>query len=83
MTTDVDAGILSLLRKRVNMHENTAAINSATKLQALEPDSLEFIEIIYELEQHFSISIDFAEVGKLDTVEDLINVVSNKLTQAA
>lgn len=83
MTTDVDAEIISLLRRRVTKHENTAAIDSATVLQALELDSLELIEIIYELEQLFSINIDLSEIGKLNTVADLINVVSKKLTQAA
>jgi acyl carrier protein len=52
-------------------------------LDGLKLDSLELIEIVYELEEYFSITIHSSALEKLVTIADLVNVVDSELKQVA
>lgn len=44
----------------------------------LNIDSLSFSQLIYQVQSIFCITLQYAEISKLDTVNDLINIVYEK-----
>lgn len=48
--------------------------DKSTALSALDMDSLEFIEGLFELERHFDRTLSNTELASLTTVEDLIQI---------
>ena len=83
MTMEVDAKIISILRERFPHLREFDESSLTMSLDGLKLDSLELIEIVYELEEYFSIAIHSSALEKLGTIADLINVVDSELKQAA
>lgn len=83
MTMNVDAKIISILRERFPHLKEFSETSFTMSPNELELDSLELIEVVYELEEYFSISIDSCELEKLDVIKDLISIVSNELKNTA
>jgi acyl carrier protein len=83
MTTEVDAKIISILRERFPHLNEFDESSLAMTLNGLKLDSLELIEIVYELEEYFSITIHSSALEKLGTIVDLVNVVDSELKQVA
>jgi len=54
-----------------------------SELDCLKLDSLAVLEIVYELEEHFHISIDSDEVRRLISIADLISLVDRSRIRAA
>jgi acyl carrier protein len=46
-------------------------------------DSLDLVELIFALEEHFDITFAPAELGAIKTVRDLVNAVAAKLAAAS
>ena len=83
MTMEVDAKIISILRERFPHLKEFDESSLTMSLDGLKLDSLELIEIVYELEEYFSITIRSSALEKLGTIADLINVVDSELKQTA
>ena len=83
MTMEVDVKIASIWRKRFPHLKEFDESSLTMSLDGLKLDSLELIEIVYELEEYFSITINSSALEELGTIADLINVVDSELKQAA
>lgn len=83
MTMEVNAKIISILRERFPHLKEFDESSLTMTLGRLELDSLELIEIVYELEEYFSITIHPSALEELGTIADLIDVVDSELVQAA
>ena len=83
MTMEVDVKIISILRERFPHLREFDESSLTMSLDGLKLDSLELIEIVYELEEYFSITIRSSALEKLGTIADLINVVDSELKQTA
>ena len=83
MTMEVDVKIASILRKRFPHLKEFDESSLTMSLDGLKLDSLELIEIVYELEEYFSITINSSALEKLRTIADLISVVDSERKQAA
>tara|TARA_R100000322_G_scaffold111973_4_gene71704 strand:+ start:5809 stop:6042 length:234 start_codon:yes stop_codon:yes gene_type:complete len=51
-------------------------INENTRIEDLDVDSLEFVELIFEIEEEFNISVPVEIDDTLKTIGDFINVVN-------
>jgi len=52
-------------------------------LKQLNLDSLEFLEIIYELEEEFDCALDSSQLNEMKTIADLIAAFSTQQKQCA
>ena len=75
MTMDVKNVVLAKLSEYAPDQINCSSIDINSTLKEMEFDSLALLQIIYELEEHFSITIDESELSRVDTIADLICVI--------
>ena len=68
MTMEVDAKIISILRERFPHLREFDESSLTMSLDGLKLDSLELIEIVYELEEYFSIAIPSSAFEKLGPI---------------
>jgi acyl carrier protein len=77
---DIEQRVLSILRETVG--GDPAAINRDTKLFEIG-DSLDRVENIMQLEEEFEIAIDDAAAERLQTVADLIDLITTQSLASA
>ena len=78
--------ILDILRKYIGEEFNAEQVVPAANLEALGIDSMDVIEIIFDLEETFDIDVpdpgDMDDVDvKFDTAQDLVNIVDALIKQ--
>lgn len=56
--------------------ETGQKVSADTKLESLDLDSLEFLELIMEIQRETGIEIPDAKIAELVTVGDLVNAIS-------
>jgi acyl carrier protein len=80
--TDVESTVRTIVARHVNV--NPADISRDTRLESLNIESLDLIEIIFEIEDRFDINIDQDErSAKLTTVGEMLDwLTTNVGTQA-
>jgi acyl carrier protein len=80
--TDVESTVREIVARHVNI--NPADIIRDTRLESLNIESLDLIEIIFEIEDRFDINIDQDErSAKLTTVGEMLDwLTTNVGTQA-
>ena len=83
MTMDVKNTVLTKLTDHVSEQISSSNIDINASLKELEIDSLAVLQIIFELEEHFSIVIDESELSQIETIGDLICAVDKSLKSAA
>ena len=82
-TRDVRSMVLSKLSEHVSISTDNPELVRSQKLSELDLDSLAILEILYDLEDYYSINVDSSELQRLATVEDLVTVVSSTMANAA
>ena len=82
MTLDVQTIVASKLSKHIAASPEQTSLQPAQRLQDLQLDSLALLETVYELEEHFDISVETEGLSRLATVSDLVTAVENSLRQA-
>lgn len=82
MTTDVKATVLSKLADCIPDIDRAFILDTPTQLKDLQLDSLVVLEIVYDLEEHFRVTVSEAELRSLCTVNDLISIFDNNLKKA-
>lgn len=73
-----DAEKLSKLKEIVkdsDMDLDLSSVTAETKLDSLEVDSIEFLELVLQIEDNFDVSIDDEDASKVKTVQDLLNLI--------
>lgn len=81
MTTDVEARVLDIVATQSG--KDRATLTTATTLKEMEVDSLEAIEIVFEIEESFGIQLA-QEQGRMETetLQSLIDAVEAALAGA-
>jgi len=70
--------VISIIAKQLNA--NAAEITLDTKIKSLGADSLDMTDIIFALEDEFSIQVDDNDnIGNIKTISDVIDYVGQKL----
>jgi|GEM_PF-2589681 len=65
---------LQQIISKKNPELNFSELNLDDSVQALGIDSLDFVELIYDIEQHFQIEFHPEDLGKITSIRDLINI---------
>lgn len=65
--------IISLISVKVSTSEET--VRAANSFETLGLDSLDIIEIVMELEEQFSITIDDEDAEKLSGIDEVVEYV--------
>lgn len=78
--------ILDILRKYIGEEVNEEQVTLTANLEALGIDSMDVVEIIFDLEETFDIDVpdpgDMDDVDvKFDTAQDLVNIVNTLIKQ--
>lgn len=81
MTADVQAVVTSKLCEYTPLPLSQDQLDPEQRLLDLELDSLAVLETIYELEEHFDITVDSDELGKLTTVSDLVAAINSAINR--
>jgi len=67
-------GVLSRFAERTG---KTVKLTESTKLDELDINSAQMIDIVLDLEDEFGVSIDDTETPKLKTVSDLVTLTDS------
>ena len=70
--------ILLAVLKRTITDDESKLVPSAKLIDDLGCDSLSAMEIVMELEDKLAIKVDDAEIEKIITIQDIINIVEAK-----
>jgi len=66
--------VLSILSRFAERTGKEVKLSESTKLDELEINSAQMIDIVLDLEDEFGVSIDDTETPKLRTVSDLVTL---------
>ncbi|MDN5359925.1 MAG: acyl carrier protein [Thermotogaceae bacterium] len=55
----------------------------ASLTEDIGADSLELVDLTMDFEDEFNVKIETAELGEIDTVEEITNLLEKKLKKAA
>ena len=77
---DIETQLLNLLYNYSAYFKNNA-VDLDTPINTLDIDSLDLVEILYDIEVTFNINLSYEEFFKLKTFGDLLNFVSAKKAQ--
>ena len=83
MTTDVKSTVLKVLNQYSEVPFTEATLDPSLTIEQLKLDSLDILELIYELEEEFGIELDASELKQLTTLADLIKVFELHIRRAA
>lgn len=75
---DVNAEIVSLLKEKLGVPESVLTPDASLE-KDLGIDSLDYAEIIMELEQQFNIRIPDEDIGKMETIGQAVEYVKTRL----
>lgn len=71
MTTEVTNRIINKLAAYCEKHRVVVVVNERTPIQELELDSLALMEVVYELEEEFGVTLESSSLASLHHVSDL------------
>ncbi len=70
--------VKEILVSTTNCDEEKVTLNASLK-DDLGIDSLDSVEVVLELESQFNVKISDDELGNINTVEDIIKILEQKL----
>lgn len=76
----IDEQIISVLSERFTPADLVIAMSMNLKTD-LGFDSLDFMELIVVMEDRFNISISDQQAGQIQTVEDIVKLIREKIPQ--
>ena len=71
MTIDVTDTLINTLNQYSNHTFTHASLDRTLTIKELNLDSLDFLEILYEMEEELDCTIDSESLKKIETVADL------------
>lgn len=78
--TSIQAKVLEVIRPYVKDETVLSSLTGQTDIiKDLKINSARFVDILLDIEDAFEIAIDDPSAAKIITVEDAINVISDKL----
>jgi len=76
MTTDIAGEVLAVFADYCDRVGISAAIEPTMTLQQLELDSLSLVELVFELEEEFGITLGLADLNARATIGDVVVAVN-------
>lgn len=77
--TTTEERVIAITQEHLQPDPAKHTITTATKFaEDLGADSLDVVELAMAMEEEFSIALDDSEIEKLVTVEDVVNLVTQK-----
>ncbi|MEX0618217.1 MAG: acyl carrier protein [Pseudohongiellaceae bacterium] len=77
----VEASVYAELRAALGHGIPADGIQAETRLTELPLDSLSLLEVIYELENRFEVTVDESQLAALTTVNDLVIMIGKAAAQ--
>jgi len=76
---DIFQGLVTIIMGQLGDESKDKFVLKASFLDDLGADSLDIVEIVMAAEEEFGVSISEAELEKIDTVGDLVDLIMKKL----
>ncbi len=83
MTMDVKAEVIKSLNNYCGITCDVTLLDDNPTLEQLKLDSLDVLELIYELEEKFQIELESAQLKNIETVSQLIALFELNIRQVA
>ena len=80
---DVKAAVIRSLTKYCETDFKNPEITEDLTLEQLKLDSLDVLELIYELEEEFQLELESSQLRNIETLSQLITVFEVHIRQAA
>ena len=77
---EIVANLKDLLRRQKQVKIDVDAIAMDTRLDRIGFDSLSILDFMYDVEDHFKVRIEIADLVRLERVKDLIDYLHARLT---
>jgi acyl carrier protein len=74
---EVQQDLIKMVGDHLNVPQES--IDDESTMKGLGADSLDMVEIIMHIEEKFNINIDDADVEKVETFEQLTDIVTKKI----
>jgi acyl carrier protein len=71
----------SLLKRQQKIQLDVDAISDNTRIDRIGFDSLSILDFMYDVEDHFKIRAEPADLVQLETVADLVDYLERKLAR--
>ena len=75
MNEAIEKLVLDKIRQRYSNDQQAGEVSSATLLRDLQMDSLSILELVYELEEHYSLLVDDQVLLELKSVADIVLMI--------
>jgi acyl carrier protein len=79
--SDTYEKLRAIIAKQLELDDASVITPESTFNGDLEVDSLDLIELVISIEDGFSIDIDDTTAGKIETVQDVINYLEEKMAE--
>lgn len=80
---DVKAAVIRALNKYTETNFASSETTEDLTLEQLKLDSLDVLELIYELEEEFQLELESSQLRNIETLSQLITVFEVHIRQAA
>lgn len=79
--TDVAESVIGFIRESLRVDESQVIAPETNIIMELDGDSLDVIEIVIDIEEHYDINIMEEELAKVMLVGDLIKIVEDAIAE--
>lgn len=79
--TDVAESVIGFIRESLRVDESQVISPETNIIMELDGDSLDVIEIVIDIEEHYDINIMEEELAKVMLVGDLIKIVEDAIAE--
>ena len=83
MTTEVTNRIINKLAAYCEQHHIVVVVTERTPIADLQLDSLALMEVLYELEEEFEVTLETSSLASLHHVSDLVAAIHRSRKTAA
>tara|TARA_R110001606_G_scaffold362448_1_gene516218 strand:- start:1695 stop:1946 length:252 start_codon:yes stop_codon:yes gene_type:complete len=81
MSNDVADTVISFIRESLRLEAEQEVKPETNIIMELDGDSLDVIEIVIDIEEHYDINIMEEELAKVMLVSDLIKIVDDTIAE--
>jgi acyl carrier protein len=81
MMSEVAESVIKFIRESLRVDESEVITPETNIIMELDGDSLDVIEIVIDIEEHYDINIMEEELAKVMLVGDLIKIVEDAIAE--
>lgn len=75
---EITSRLKALLKKQSQLKADVDAIQEEMKIDQLGFDSISILDFMYDVEDHFKVQTEVADLVKMEKVRDLIDYIAGK-----